>query len=61
LGNEGVVELSEGLLCNKSLIMLNLSHNEISALGVEVLVKTLKKTNITEIDLSRNTLGNTGI
>lgn len=46
---------------NISLISLNLSKNDITSIGIEDLKEALLNTNILEIDLSKNPLGNSGI
>ena len=57
----GIIRLCEGLVGNVSLFSLNLSQNEMSSTGVQSLAQSLEGTNITELDISSNPIGNVGV
>ena len=53
--------LSEGLRDNISLFYLNIAKNEITENGIEALSQVLASTQLEELDVSCNDLGNVGI
>ena len=61
LTDAGTVLLGQGLVGNKTLLHLNLSKNDITQTGLESFAPALQGTNLTELDLSLNPLGNNGI
>ena len=60
LSYEGVITLSRGLMGNKILISLNLSSNNLGARCMEALTKAVSNTNLQELYLASNKLGNDG-
>ena len=61
LGDQGITLLSEGLKDSKTLFYLNVAKNDLTACGMEALAKVLVSTEIVELDVSFNPLGNAGI
>lgn len=61
LSDNGVVILCDAIFQNKTLISINLSNNEITSYGMERLKDALLTTDIRELDLNGNPLGNQGI
>ena len=53
--------LSEGLRDSKTLFYLNVAKNDLTASGMEAFAKVLVTTEIIELDVSFNPLGNAGI
>jgi Ran GTPase-activating protein (RanGAP) involved in mRNA processing and transport len=60
LSYEGVVTLSKGLAGNKVLISLNLSSNNLGPRCMEALINAVSQTNLQELFLASNKLGNDG-
>ena len=62
IGNKGVNSICMGLKNgpNQALLSLNLSNNNISAVGAEYLLQAIPKTKLKTLDISRNPLENKG-
>lgn len=58
LSDSGIQTLCDGLFENKMLIGLSLSSNDITSYGVDRLKDTLITTELQELDMSSNPLGN---
>ena len=64
LGDQGIYQVSQGLLANTSVELLNLSCNEMTAFGADFLTQTFlnhQDCPIKYLDISYNPLGNGGI
>ncbi|CDW86885.1 UNKNOWN [Stylonychia lemnae] len=61
LSDNGIISLCDAIFQNKTLVSLNLASNEITSYGMDRLKDTLLSTEIKELDLSGNPLGNQGI
>jgi Ran GTPase-activating protein (RanGAP) involved in mRNA processing and transport len=60
IGDKGVGYICEGLEGNTTLMELNLSQNEITSEGVEIMEKGFKHTEIQTLNLTRNPIKNKG-
>ena len=61
LGDPGLTMLSDGLKNNKTIFNLNVAKNDLTVNGIEAFAKVLVTTQIQELDISFNPLGNVGI
>lgn len=60
IGPEGLEYISEGLLNNKTLEYLNLSHNYLTGRSMKNFFYSIKNSNITDLVLSHNKIANDG-
>lgn len=60
IGPEGLGYISEGLISNRVLECLNLSHNFLTSKSLKNFFYSIKNSNITELVLSHNKIGNEG-
>jgi len=58
LSDTGIEILCSGLMNNKILLSLNLGNNDITSSGIEELKQALLTTDLKELDISGNPLGN---
>lgn len=58
IGKEGLNHILAGLKYNKTLLSLKLSKNSLSGESMIELFKVIKDTGISELDISRNPIGN---
>lgn len=61
LCDNGILCVADALANNKILISLNIACNDITAFGVDKLKDSLLTSNLKELDISSNPLGNSGI
>jgi Ran GTPase-activating protein (RanGAP) involved in mRNA processing and transport len=60
LGSEGMTKIGIGLQGNKTLARLNIASNNLGYEGAKVLASILESTELRELDLSRNSIGDRG-
>jgi Ran GTPase-activating protein (RanGAP) involved in mRNA processing and transport len=60
IGKEGLEYILIGLKENTTLLVLKISKNNLAGDSIESLFKAIKDTNIEELDISKNNIGNTG-
>lgn len=61
IGDDGVIELLKGSNFVKNLIKLNLSSNEISDIGIDVISKCVGLQNLQVLNLGFNKIGDEGV
>ncbi len=58
IGNEGLYYILDGIKVSRSLKVLNLSLNQITAVGSLLVVDVMSKSSVKQLDISENQLGN---
>ena len=61
LSDDGIKEFMYGVQHSTSLRQLNIRENNITHIGAEIIKEYIPKTKITDLNISNNPLGNTGI